>query len=93
MNGCKKTGLVALFHKFDVVFESFLFFKIRAISWKICVKTCGDIFMIKIVIKIFYRKETKCPLGLKRMEIVFDKSICVNFNTYATNSGSDFCLN
>ena len=45
----RKTGLVALFHKFDVVSESFLFFKIGAISLKICVKTCGDILMIKIV--------------------------------------------
>ena len=49
MAGLKKTGLVALFHIFDVVSESFLFLKIRAISWKICVKTCGDILMTKIV--------------------------------------------
>ena len=49
MAGLRKTGLVALFHKFDVVSESFLFFKIRAISWKICVKTFGDILMTKIV--------------------------------------------
>ena len=49
MAGLRKTGLVALFYKFDVVFESFLFSKIRAISWKICVKTCGDILMTKIV--------------------------------------------
>ena len=47
--GLRKTGLVALFHKFDVVSESFLLVKIGAISWKICVKTCGDILMIKIV--------------------------------------------
>ena len=38
-----------MFHIFDVVSESFLFLKIRAISWKIYVKTCGDILMIKIV--------------------------------------------
>ena len=41
MAGHRKTGLVALFHKFNVVFKSFLYFKIRAISWKIYVKMCG----------------------------------------------------
>ena len=62
-------GLIALLHKFDVVSESFLFFKIRAIFWKICVKTCGDIHMNKIVDQVqpFSSIESK----------VIEKNICV----------------